>query len=81
MLFDLAEHAVRTVQAGGRVVVCSLTPAVWGEGVTAVEADLAPGRPLRAATWAAVLGEHGCDRVAVHELAGGAAYVVVATRP
>ena len=57
-LLDLAESSVRVVRAGGRVVVCSLAPAVWGDGATAVEADLAPGRPLRAATWAAVLAEH-----------------------
>jgi hypothetical protein len=76
----LAELAVHATAPRGRIVVCSLTPDAWGTGATAVEADLAPGRPLRAATWRSVLEELGCVDVEHHEVAGGDAYVVVATR-
>jgi hypothetical protein len=61
--------------------VCTIAPDAWGQGATAVEADLAAGRPLRAATWRAVLDEFGCRDIEVTEVADGDAYVVVATCP
>ena len=77
----ITELAHRALAARGRVVVCSIAPAAWGRGDTIVEADLAPGRPLHAPTWAAVLAEYGYEDVGITEVDGGGAYVVTATHP
>jgi hypothetical protein len=71
---DLAGHVVA---AGGRIVVVATDPGRWGAD-NPVEADLAPGRPLRAATWAHLLQERGFGAVEVHE--SGDRYAVTATR-
>jgi len=55
----LAAAAHRSLNPGGVVVVLGTDPATWGTGPTAAAADLAPGRPWKAATWAAVLDEIG----------------------
>jgi hypothetical protein len=57
----------------------SISPAAWAGEHLPPEADLAPGRPLRPATWEAVLGAAGYA-VTVHESPDGADYLVVAVR-
>jgi hypothetical protein len=59
------------------LVVHSISPAGWAADEVPPEVDLAPGRPLRAATWSAVLGAAGY-RVSVHAGPTGADYLVVA---
>jgi len=51
---------------GAVLVVHSLSPAAWAEDDLPADADLAPGHPLRAATWAHVLEARGFT-VAVHQ--------------
>jgi hypothetical protein len=75
-ILDLAAAGVRD---GGRLVVCSLTVDAWGDGATAVEADLSAGRPLHPETWEVLLPQQGFDKVSTQLVAGGA-YVVVALR-
>jgi hypothetical protein len=51
--------AAHMVAPAGRVIIHSLSPAGWDSGDAPVEADLAPGRPLRPGTWATLLGRAG----------------------
>jgi SAM-dependent methyltransferase len=44
---------------GGTLVIHSATREAWDAQDAPVEADLAPGRPLRAETWCALLAENG----------------------
>jgi hypothetical protein len=74
----LVEHAARVVAAGGRVAIVGTVPAAWGRTTSVVEADLAPGKPLHAETWAHLLTEHGFAGVSVQP--GERTYVVTATR-
>jgi len=69
LLERLGEHGV--------LVVHSLSPAAWLAEDAPVDADLAPGRPLRPRTWAHLLSPMAVETV---EGPGGADYVVVATR-
>jgi hypothetical protein len=73
----LVERAARVLRKGGRVAIVATSPTHWGLA-NPVEADLAPGRPLHAATWAHLLTEHGFSDVQV--LAGDAVSVITATR-
>ncbi|MFN8035221.1 MAG: methionine biosynthesis protein MetW [Acidimicrobiia bacterium] len=57
-LVELASLAPARVQPGGRIVVVSPDPAA-ARGADAVAADLAPARPLRAATWVHLLEQEG----------------------
>jgi hypothetical protein len=68
-LIDLAAVKLAT---GGRLVVVSFPT------VDPVLADLSPGRPLHAETWAFLLDEAGFAPSAIHRAAGG--YAVVAQR-
>jgi hypothetical protein len=51
--------AAHMVAPGGRLIIHSLSAAAWDSNDAPVEADLAPGRPLRPSTWAALLGRVG----------------------
>jgi hypothetical protein len=75
----LVETATSRLAPGGRLVICSLTRAVWGDGATAVEADLVAGHPLHPDTWAHIVAEHEYTDVRVQS-AGTNAYIVQATR-
>jgi hypothetical protein len=66
------------VVPGGTVVIHSLTPAVWAAASLPPEADLAPGRPLRPATWVHLLSHLGAAPAAA-EGPDGADFVVRAT--
>jgi len=73
----LVERAAVVLGAGGRLAVVGHDPSSWGVE-NPVEADLAPGRPLHAATWAHLLDEHGFLGVQVIDT--GSTYLVTATR-
>ena len=73
----LVERAAAVVADGGRVALIGSDPARWGT-TNPVEADLAPGRPLHAATWVHLLEEHGFLGVEVVE--GDGSYLVLAQR-
>ena len=68
-----------TLAPGGVLVVHSLSRAAWDEEDAPFEADLAPGRPLRATTWQRLLDESGYDATVVDGPAG-ADYLVTAVR-
>jgi hypothetical protein len=58
-LLELVDQATAALAAGGRLVVMSRTPAAWSRRRSVVEADLVPGRPIHAETWAWLLAAHG----------------------
>lgn len=62
--------------AGGHLAVVGIDPASWPALAGPLAADLAPGRPIHAATWAHLLQEQGATVTAQHESEG--AYLVVA---
>jgi len=55
----IAGRAAAAVAAGGTVVVLSAGPRAWAGATDPVAADLSPGRPLHAETWAHVLTTAG----------------------
>ena len=62
---------------GGRVALVGTDPDAWGRG-NPVEADLAPGRPLHAATWVHLLEGLGFTGARVEE--AGDTFAVLAAR-
>lgn len=65
------------VAPGGVAVVHSLAPSAWFAKDAPIEADLAPGRPVRAAAWSRLLEGWTLEE---HGGPDGRDYVVVATR-
>jgi hypothetical protein len=51
---------------GGVLVLQSMTPEAWQRSAPSLVTDLAPGRPLHAATWSYLLAGHGVQSAAVH---------------
>ena len=79
----LADLAARAIEPGGCLVVLGSQPEAWAAAVPVVIADLAPGRPLHAETWASVLAGKGFDVTAVVDVAAAPevpGYAVVARR-
>ena len=74
----LADLAAAVLRGGGRLALVGTDPDAWGRSTSVVEADLAPGKPLHAETWAHVLGERGFAEVARHD--GSPHFVVTAVR-
>lgn len=62
----LIRMATGRLAIGGTLVLHSSTPEAWDRGVTALVADLAPGRPLHAETWTHLLSGLGVSTRAVH---------------
>lgn len=56
---ELADRASEVLADGGRLVIVTASPAAWMRGLDPVDADLAPGRPLHAATWEHLLVGRG----------------------
>ncbi len=75
---QLVQLLADRIGARGLLVVHSVSPAAWSGDNAPVEADLAPGRPLRPRTWAHLLAPW---EVEVTEGPDRADYVVVARRP
>jgi hypothetical protein len=74
---ELADLAAHVLSDGGKVALVGSPPELWGRD-DPVLADLSPGRPLHAATWAHLLERRGFLSVSVE--AGTARYTVTATR-
>ncbi len=66
-ILELADLAAHALADDGRVAVVGTTPSAWTASVDPVEADLAPGRPLHAATWVALLERRGMLGVERHD--------------
>lgn len=58
-LLELADLAASRLAPGGRLVLVSATPAGRADGAGPWVSDLAPFRPLHAATWERLLAERG----------------------
>jgi hypothetical protein len=76
-LVDVVDHAARVLAPGAPVVVLSRAPDTPGDPIAA---DLAPGKPLHAETWAFLLARRQFDDVETHSAAAAGAYAVTATR-
>ena len=74
----LADLASGVLATGGRVVIVGTDPKAWGRTTSVIDADLAPGKPLHAETWAHLVAERGFARVEVQ--AGSPHYLVTAVR-
>jgi SAM-dependent methyltransferase len=68
-----------TLAPGGVLVVHSLSRVAWDSDDAPFEADLAPGRPLRATTWQRLLEQSGYH-VTVADGPAGADYLVFAVK-
>jgi SAM-dependent methyltransferase len=60
----LAQLAAAKLRPGARLVLIGTPPEAWRSQAPVVEADLSPGRPLHAQTWAHLLEEAGLSPVA-----------------
>jgi hypothetical protein len=76
-LLELADLAGSRLAAGGVLVIVGATPNGWADAAPVEESDLAPGRPLHAATWQRLLVERGFGSVEVAAGAAGAGLVPV----
>ena len=79
----LADLAARAIESGGCLVVLGSQPEAWSAAVPVVIADLAPGRPLHAETWASVLEGKGFEVTSIVDVAAAPevpGYAVVARR-
>lgn len=76
---QLLDLVSRCLGLGSPLVVHSLSRRAWDAVEVAPEIDVSPGRPWRAATWEAVLGDAGY-RVTVHPGPEGDDYLVVAVQ-
>jgi hypothetical protein len=62
----LVQLASSRLAVGGVLVLQSITPEAWQRSAPSLVTDLAPGRPLHAATWSHLLAGQGVQSVAVH---------------
>jgi hypothetical protein len=62
----LVRRALEVLADGGRLAIVATSPDGWGRA-NPIEADLSPGRPLHAATWAHLLEEAGFAGVEITE--------------
>lgn len=81
-LVELLDLVATRVEPGGRVMVVSAGPVPPEDAAGIVAYDLAPGRPLFAETWAALLPARGWGEVVVHQAtaADSEPYAVTASR-
>jgi hypothetical protein len=64
---EMAKLAASRLGPAGVLVIISVSPAAWTRSRSAVTTDLAPGRPLHAETWVAILHSVGFASPVVHE--------------
>ena len=74
----VADLAAGALAGGGRLALVGTDPDAWGRTTSVVDADLAPGKPLHAQTWAHLLAERGFG--AVEPAEGTPRYLVTAVR-
>lgn len=80
----LLDETTRVLAPGGVAAIVTVTPDAWGMGTSKVAADLAPGRPLDAATWEHLLTVRGYESVTTTvgpQGAQPASVLVTARRP
>jgi hypothetical protein len=77
---ELVEQAARSLAADGALIVIGRDPRAADSEADAIALDLAPGRPLHAATWAHLLARAGCGDVVTHAETGARGFAVVARR-
>ena len=75
----LVDLAAAKLAPGGRIVILGVNPERWPDAVPPLEADLAPGRPLHAVTWAHLLGRARFEGAATSD--GPMMSLVTALRP
>ncbi|HET6810446.1 MAG TPA: hypothetical protein VFH50_05495 [Acidimicrobiales bacterium] len=75
----LVELAAAKLAPGGRLVILGVNPERWPEAVPALEADLAPGRPLHAVTWSHLLDRARFENTTTTD--GAVMSLVTAVRP
>lgn len=63
---ELVDLAVSRLRVGSALAILGTDPAAWQRAVGPVAADLAPGRPLHAETWARLLEAAGFSGVELH---------------
>ncbi len=63
---ELVALATSRLGAGASLAILGTDPAAWQRAVGPVAADLAPGRPLHAETWARLLESAGFSGVELH---------------
>ncbi len=66
-LAELLELSTSRIAAGGVLVLISCTPEAWARTRSAVEVDLALGKPLHALTWSTLLSRHGFENLKTFE--------------
>jgi hypothetical protein len=74
----IADRAAAVLATGGTVAVVGTQPDAWGRTTSVIDADLSPGKPLHAETWAHLLEERGFRVEAQGD--GAPRYVVTAVR-
>ncbi|HEY1740963.1 MAG TPA: hypothetical protein VGI86_19770, partial [Acidimicrobiia bacterium] len=74
------EQATRGLADGGALIVIGRDPRAVTDEADEIALDLAPGRPLHAATWAHLLARAGCTDVVTHAEDGARGFAVVARR-
>jgi len=74
----LLQLAELKLAPGGVLAIIGIAPQAWQRLAGVVAADLAPGRPWHADTWAAVLAQAGFSEVERHAAEDG--YVVLAAK-
>lgn len=75
----LVMNALRTLRPGGRLVIVGTAPATWDSTVGVETHDLAPGRPLAAASWVAVLDALDARAVRVVDDSSGRVVVMASS--
>jgi len=75
----LVELAAAKLAPGGRLVILAVKPEEWPGAVPALEADLAPGRPLHAVTWVHLLDRARFEHTTAAD--GAVMSLVTAVRP
>jgi hypothetical protein len=77
---ELVDQATRCLRDDGAVIVIGRDPRATDGEADEIALDLAPGRPLHAATWAHLLARAGCREVVTHAEDGARGFAVVARR-
>ena len=77
---ELVDQATRCLAEGGALIVIGRDPKATTNEADEIALDLAPGRPLHAATWAHLVTRAGCADVVTHADSGARGFAVVARR-
>lgn len=77
----LLDEALRALRPGGRLLVVTVEPDEWRQGLGEVDRDLAAGAPLAPLTWKLLLERRGCVVDDHQVVSGGGAHGVAARLP